>query len=87
MTYNNINADYNIRRTRLRSIQDNKTQYVMKISLGQTLNKLTIKNKNIDYMFGIFGGILLFWYFIIQFLAKSYSRFIFYLYVSKIVYD
>lgn len=59
----------------------------MKINLGPTLNKITIKDANIDYIFGIFGGILLFWYVIIQFIAKCYSRFCFYLYVSKIVYE
>ena len=59
----------------------------MKIKLGPTANKITISNKKIDWLFGIIGGILVFWYAIVQIIAKLYSRFNFYLYVSKIVYE
>jgi len=59
----------------------------MKIKLGSTLNKITIKNKKIDWIFGIIGGIIVFWYAIIHMIGKLYSKFNFFLYVSKIIYD
>lgn len=82
----NLNADYSSRRTRAKTISNNETKYVMNVKLGPSMNKITLKTKKINWIIGVCGGILVFWYFIIHLLAHIYSRFNFYLYLSKIVY-
>lgn len=83
----NLNADYNSRRTKVKVFADNKTQYVMNIKLGPSMTKITHKTKRMNWLLGIFGGVLIFWYFVGHVLAKLYSRFKFYIYLSKVIYN
>jgi len=59
----------------------------MKIKLGSTMNKITLKTKRINWIIGVIGGIFIFWYAIIHVFAKMYSRFNFYLYLANVIYE
>jgi len=59
----------------------------MNVKLGPSMTKITLKTKSTNWLIGVFGGILIFWYLVIHFLVKIYSKFIFNLYLSKMIYE
>ena len=83
----NINVGYNTRRTYFKSSIASQPSYTYRVRLNQASTDFTISVKKADWIVGIIGGVIVFWYAIVHLLAGLYNKFNFNAYVAKLIYE
>ena len=83
----NINVGYNTRRTYLKASNASQPSYTFRVRLNQASTHYTLSVKKADWIVGVIGGVIVFWYAVVHLLAGLYSRFNFNAYVAKLVYE
>lgn len=81
-----ISFGYNSRRTFVKASSVPEPSYNFKVKLNQASTTYTTTQKKVDWIFGIIGGVFVFWYAVIHLLAGIYMQFHFNAYIAKIIY-
>ena len=71
----------------IRSVESDTPHYDIKIRPSGSKTRYIKRNYKIDFLFGVFGGVFLFWYFIIHFFGKAYNSFKTRQRVAEVIYD
>lgn len=83
----NINFGENNRRTYVKASVTDQPAYTFKVKLNQASTDFTLTQKKMDWLFGIIGGVFVFWFMVTHVLKSLYMRFNFNAYIAKIIYN
>jgi len=75
MVQSNINLGYDTRRTVMKAEVSTIPSYTLRIRLNQAATDYIIRQHKINWIFGIIGGAIFFWYMIIRFLTNPLLNF------------
>lgn len=82
----NINLGYDTRRTVMKAEIAVVPSYRLKIRLNQAATDYIVKQKKINWILGIIGGAIFFWYMVVRLLTNPFLRFNIKSRLAKVIY-